>query len=117
MPPKRGKKPVPRPRTDSPKPEPTAGSSTAAKANRARKDSLKVKQNEEVARAIAASKRLEFDLSDDTDAGVELEPESQLPRFLSLLRSPSPPPSQFLTQNQALHRPAKETQTQELLQS
>jgi hypothetical protein len=101
MPPKRGKKPVPHPLSaDSSKPKPTAESSTTTRANRARKDSLKVKQNEETARAIAASKRLEFDLSDDTDAGVEPELESHLLCLLSLSRSLLLPPSQFQTQTQ-----------------
>jgi hypothetical protein len=101
MPPKRGKKPVPRPPSaDSSEPKPMAESSTTARANRARKDSLKVKQNEETARAIAVSKHLEFDLSDDTDAGVKPELESHLLHLLSLSRSPSPPPLQFQTQMQ-----------------
>jgi hypothetical protein len=102
MPPKRAKKPVPRPPDeDFLEPKPTAKSSTAARTNRARKDSLKVKQNEETARALAASKNqhLNFDLSSNTDAGIELELEleSQLLRPPSLSQSLSPLPSQFLT--------------------
>jgi hypothetical protein len=75
-----------------------AKSLTTTRANKARKDSLKVKQNEETAKAIAASKRLEFDLSNNTDASVEPKLESHLLHLLSLLQSPLPPPLQFQTQ-------------------
>ena len=57
MPLKKVKKLVPCPfNKDSLKPKLIAKSLTTAKANKARKDSLKVKQNEEAARALVVSK-------------------------------------------------------------
>jgi hypothetical protein len=62
MPRKRNQKSAPQShREDSPELEPTAKSSTVATVNRARKNSLKVKENEEIAQAIAASRHQRLD--------------------------------------------------------
>jgi hypothetical protein len=72
MPRKRNQRANPSCPGKDPPPEPMAETSTTA-ANRVRKNSLKVQQNEETARAITASnhQRLTFELSDDTDASIE----------------------------------------------
>ena len=90
MPPKKGKKPVPRrSRENMTQPESTANSSTIRTSNRAQNNRLKAKENEVIDKDIAVGRIEQLSSDDDDDYDVpetqfETQFEPQLPQLSSM---------------------------------